>query len=81
MGEAVFRIVYKKPRDGNVLSNFDIGEVSFNGEAVDDLTGVELYIHVDGAPKLKLIRMAKSTCPVLDDVHIDGWARVEIVTE
>ena len=81
MAESVFRIVYGKPRDGGVLSNLDIGEVSFNGEALSDVARVVLNIVPDGTPKLRIERARQNVSPVLDNIHIDGYAKVEIVTE
>jgi hypothetical protein len=81
MSEAALRIVYRKPRDGNVLQNLDISEVSMGGEIITDLVGADLNIRADGVPKLTLTRMARKVCPVLDSINVDGWFRVEIVTE
>ena len=81
MSESGFRIVYRKPENGSALSNMDIGEVSLGGESITDLTDVELDIRVDGVPTLRLTRLGKLTYPILDSVHVDGWVRVQIITE
>ena len=81
MNEDTFRIVYKRPEDGEPLRNLDIGEVSLNGEPITDLVDVELDIRPTGIPVIRLTRAKDLMYPTLKHVHIDGYAKVEIVTE
>ena len=81
MSDSVFRLVYRKPRPGSVLKNFDITEVTFNGERLNDIARVTLDVECEGTPILKLERAKFKTSPIVDNLHIDGYAKVEIVTE
>jgi hypothetical protein len=88
MGEAAFRLVYKKPEDRDYLENWDISEISLDGVTLQDVVKVELSVMPHGVPELKLHLCEKSklcngigcTEPLLGDIEIDGWVKLNVTT-
>ena len=79
MGGSVFRLIYRKrePHDDGsekILNNFDIMEVSFNGESLSCVKRGKFEFDADGIPLLTL-----EILPT--DIEIDGEAIVRIATE